>query len=176
MIKCFYGGVNMKKIDKRESIRVVTANQFIVAKELNQMTLKARKLLYIAIAQCKMNDKGFYEYSMTAIEFANLMELDVSNIYQELKSTTDELMKTILSIIPKGQTEFETYTLFSKCKYREGIINFKLNQDMTDFLLEIQGDFTKPLLQHEAQTYRVHDKAWYSRSIRYRSLLQYQST
>ena len=45
---------NLKKIDTRDSIKTVTSNDFITAKGLEKLSLKARKMLYIAISQCKM--------------------------------------------------------------------------------------------------------------------------
>ena len=53
-----------REIDKRDSLRVVTSNSFITAKGLEKLSLKARKLLYVVTAQCKMNDEQFYEYSI----------------------------------------------------------------------------------------------------------------
>ena len=50
---------NLKKIDTRDSIKTVTSNDFITAKGLEKLSLKARKMLYIAISQCKKNDKAF---------------------------------------------------------------------------------------------------------------------
>lgn len=136
----------MKKIDKRESIKVVTSNQFITAKGLDGMSLKARKLLYIAIAQCKTVDKEFYEFSMSALEFAELMNISSSHVYEEINNITDELLKTFISVIPKGEKKFVKYPLFALCSYDSGEIKFELNKKMTEFLLELKGSFTKPLL------------------------------
>ena len=34
------------------------------------------------------------------------------------------------------------------CEYEHtGVLKFQLNRDMTDFLLELKGDFTQPLLE-----------------------------
>ncbi len=42
---------------------------------------------------------------------------------------------------------FKKYTLFSRCEYEhDGLIKFKLNPDMTTFLLQLRGDFCQPLL------------------------------
>ena len=136
----------MKKIDKRESIKVVTSNQFITAKGLDGMSLKARKLLYIAIAQCKTVDKEFYEFSINIQEFATLMDIKSTNVYQVADEVTNELLKTFIAVMPKNEKKFKKYTLFSRCEYDNGIISFKLNPDMTEFLLELKGSFTKPLL------------------------------
>ena len=48
-----------KNTDTRKTVRTVTSNDFITAMGIEEMTLKARKLLYIAISQCKKNDQEF---------------------------------------------------------------------------------------------------------------------
>lgn len=64
-----------KNTDTRKTVRTVTSNDFITAMGIDEMTLKARKLLYIAISQCKKNDQEFFEYQINAKDFAKLIEL-----------------------------------------------------------------------------------------------------
>lgn len=135
----------IRTVDTRESIRTVTSNNFITALGLDKISLKARKLLYLAISQCKQTDKQFYEYRISALEFANLMDISASHVYEEADHITDELMHGFL----KTETEdgFRKYSLFARCEYTGSAdLVFKLNPDMTDFLLNLKGDFSKPLL------------------------------
>ena len=69
-----------RELDTKESIKTVTSNQFITACGLEGISLKARKLLYIAISQSKKTDTEFYEYEIGVKEFADLMEIDASNV------------------------------------------------------------------------------------------------
>lgn len=136
-----------KKIDARENVKVVTHNSFLEACGLEKISLKARKLLYIAIAQCRKSDREFFEYEISVPEFAALMDIDPSNVYGEADRITDELMRGFIKYNPEGKKRFEKYSLFSFCKYTDqSIIHFKLNEDMTDFLLQIGRNFTQPLL------------------------------
>lgn len=139
-----------RNLDIRKSVRVVTTNDFITACGLENISLKARKLLYVAIAQCKRTDKEFYEYSLSTKQFADMMEIDVSNVYEVADSITDELMRGFIRVSTgkkKGTRNFKKYNLFCKCEYTEkSVIYFKINKDMTDFLLEIKSNFTQPLL------------------------------
>lgn len=137
----------LKKIDTRESIKTVTSNSFITAKGLENLSLKARKMLYIAISQCRKDDKEFYTYEISVTEFAQLMNVDESNIYKEADKITNELMSGVLCVVPDGKKYFKKYSLFSMCEYEhDGVLCFKLNPDMTKFLLELQNDFSQPLL------------------------------
>lgn len=138
-----------RKIDTRESLKVVTTNNFITAMGLENISLKARKLLYVAISQCKQNDTEFYEYMISAKEFAKMMNISASHVYEEADKMTDELMRGFIRVATKTENKkkgFKKYNLFSVCEYQDSVLKFKLNKDMTDFLLKVKGDFTQPLL------------------------------
>lgn len=146
--------MNEKNVDVRNGVRVVTSNDFITACGLENITLKARKLLYIAISQCRMTDAEFYEYKITAKQFAEIMDIDPSNVYQEADKITDELMRGFLRIDTgrkgkkRGTKSYKKYSLFAVCEYTEdSMIYFKVNKDMTEFLLELKSNFTQPLLE-----------------------------
>lgn len=134
----------MKKLNTKESVRVVTSNSFITACGLEDLSLKGRKLLYLAISQCKKTDTEFFEYSISVKSFAAMMDIDASNIYIEMDKTTDELMRTFIKY--RDDKSVHKYSLFSLCQYDNATIRFKLNPDMTEFLLELKGNFSQPLL------------------------------
>lgn len=136
-----------KKVDTRSSIRVVTSNNFLRAAGLDEISLKARKLLYIAMSQSKQSDKGFFEYEITAKEFANLMDIAVSHVYQEADGITDELMHGFMKLISDNGKSFLKFKLFDKCEYSNATLKFKMCDEMTPILLDLKKDFSKPLLQ-----------------------------
>ena len=93
----------VKNIDKRDNLRVTTSNAFISARGLSKLSLKAKKLLYIAITQCKKNDKEFYTHEISAIEFAALMDISPNSVYEESDRLTNELLRGILEVKHKGE-------------------------------------------------------------------------
>lgn len=136
-----------RELDTKESIKTVTSNQFITACGLEGISLKARKLLYIAISQSKKTDTEFYEYEIGVKEFADLMEIDASNVYKEADVLTDELMRGFVKIQEKNSKSWRKYQLFDMCQYTEnGSIRFEISKQMTDFLLNLTGSFSQPLL------------------------------
>ena len=46
----------------------------------------------------------------------------------------------------KDKNNTRKYSLFSLCEYNDTTVRFKLNPDMTEFLLELKGNFSQPLL------------------------------
>ena len=133
-----------RELNTKESVKVVTSNSFIKACGLEDLSLKGRKLLYLAISQCKRTDTEFYEYNISVKSFAEMMDIDASNIYIEMDKTTDELMRTFIKY--RDDKSVHKYSLFSLCQYNDATIRFKLNPDMTEFLLELKGNFSQPLL------------------------------
>lgn len=76
------------------------------------------------------------------------MGIATESVYAEADKITDELMSGVLRVIPEGKKYFKKYSLFSMCEYEhDGVLRFKINQDMTAFLLELKGDFSQPLLE-----------------------------
>lgn len=136
-----------RKTDTRSTVKVVTDNSFITAHGMDKMSLNARKLLYLAISQCRKTDTDFYEYSISIRDFADLTGIQENNLYSHAKGITKDLMSTTIECA-LGSMDYDQYSLFSKCSYRagEGTITFKLNPDMTNFLLNVKKDFTQPLL------------------------------
>lgn len=139
--------MEQREVDTRENVRTVTSNNFIVAHGLENMSLKARKLLYVAISQCRKDDQEFYFYEIKAKDFAKLMDIDSHAVYREAHAIGVELMGTSIEAkIDEMQEEFELYHLFNTCKYKKGVLRFKIDSQMTDFFLNLRKDFTQPLL------------------------------
>ncbi len=137
----------MKKVDTREEIRVITANNFLRASGLEDITLKARKLLYLAMAQCRRSDQEFYEFTIAIQDFAEFMGVAPSNVYEVANKLTDELMRGFITFKPEGKRDFVKFNLFKKCEYHADTgITFQLQEAMTPILLNLKRDFTKPLL------------------------------
>ena len=136
-----------KELETMDSVRTVTSNTFITAKGLSELSLKARKALYIAISQCRKNDNDFYIYDITIKQFAELMGVAESNVYATAKETTAELLTGVIEV--EEADGYRQYSLFSSAYYsrKNGSITLKLNPDMTQFLLHLKKDFTQPLLK-----------------------------
>lgn len=135
-----------REIDKRDVVRVVSSNNLLRATGLEDISLKARKLLYLAIAQCKKEDRQFYQYSISAADFANLMDIVPQAVYKEADALTDELMHGFIKYKPEGKKGFVKFSLFEQCTYLDGMLTFKMSKDMTPILINLKKDFTQPLL------------------------------
>lgn len=136
-----------KEVDKRESLRVVTANEFILAEGIADLSLNARKMLYLALAQCRKSDPEFYEYSISPVELADIWGISRQWVYQQADAITDELMRLVIKVCEKTGKRFKKRHVFFTCDYDDDSrLTFKLHKEMTDLLLGVDKDFSKPLL------------------------------
>lgn len=117
---------------------------------MSSLTIKERKILYLAIAQCSIKDREFYEYSISVQELANIIDVLPENIIRDRKKIRTALARTALDYAD------DTFTLFDHLSTKNGIFTFEINKKMTDFLLQLRGDFSKPLLQDFMQMRSKH--------------------
>ena len=135
-----------KKIDKRDNLTIVTENDLINAQDLPKLSLNARKLFYLAVSQCRKSDKEFYEYETTPAELANMWGINRQEVYMIAEKVCKELMSIVITI-RSGRKAFSMRHLFEKCNYDDDAkLTFKLHHEMTDLLLGLKKDFSKPLV------------------------------
>ena len=136
-----------KMIDTKDSIKVVTDNKLITATGLSELSLKARKILYMVMAQCKQTDQNFFIYEITPSELAERLGVGSNHVYELADGITGELMSKYIEVRQEGTKRFKKYNLFSMCEYDDDrILRFKLNPDMTEFLLNLKKSFTQTIL------------------------------
>ena len=136
-----------KLIDSKDSIKVVTDNKLITATGLSELSLKARKILYMVMAQCRQTDQDFFIYEITPSELAERLGVGSNHVYELADGITGELMSKYIEVRQEGTKRFKKYNLFSMCEYDDDrILRFKLNPDMTEFLLNLKKSFTQTIL------------------------------
>lgn len=136
-----------RMIESKDNIKVVTDNSLITAEGLSKLSLKARKLLYLAMAQCRQTDKEFYLYEITPGELALRLGIGRNHVYETADTLTDELLMGKLTVRKKGAKRFKKYSLFTTCEYDDdSVLRFKLNPDMTEFLIGLKKSFTQTIL------------------------------
>ncbi len=149
-------------------------------KGLEKLSLKARKMLYIVISQCRQNDEKFYTYEISIKEFAETMNITSDTIYSEANHITDELISKVLYVAKQEKT----FSIFSICEYYNGIFCFKLNPDMTTFLPQLKEEFSKPLLKdfmkmkspYSIAIWHLMQKEIYSRKLSLTNTIQFNLT
>ena len=87
---------------------------------------------------CKMAANGSHP---------DIIEIDARNEYKEADVHSDELIRGFVKNQEKNSKSWRKYQLFDMCQYTEnGSIRFEISKQMTDFLLNLTGSFSQPLL------------------------------
>ena len=129
-----------RKLDTRNSLKVVLQNSFIKARPSQNMEINAQKLLRMTIAQSSMKDEEFYEYEATGIELANIFGVTRQNIYQHIDKWTSQCMGTVMEFRKQEDRTFRKFPLFDMCEYRDGVLKMKLHKEMSPFVLGIRKE------------------------------------
>ena len=136
----------VKKLDKRDNITIVSDNGLIDAQNLPKLSLNARKLFYIAVSQCRKDDREFYKFETTPTELAEMWGISRQEVYQVAEPICKELMQIVITL-RTGRKSFRMRHLFEICEYDDDAkLTFKLHSEMSDLLLGLKKDFSKPLL------------------------------
>lgn len=139
--------ITAKAAEIRADMRVTTDNNFIVAAGAGDFDLNEKKLLYLAITQCQMKDEQFYYYSIPAADFAAMLGVDKVEMYRQARDMTFKLAHAALEIADKDSPNGTAYALFSICEYKDGVIYFQINNEMSKFLLGLKRNFTSMLFR-----------------------------
>ena len=127
-----------------KDLLVLQANELVRSQQDNLTLLEAR-LVRLAIAQIFKNDDDFRTYEIDIISLAKLLKMDKYNIYHEMDRLTTDLMRKIIYIRDNGEGKKQNYIKLhwvDTVKYKDGIITFKLSQELRPYLLGLQQLFT----------------------------------
>ena len=133
---------NRREISYNTSNNVVVANDFIM-RSASKLTLNEMKLLRLIITQCKKGDKGFYVYSLRAVDFAKLLDIDKDDMRRNLRKMTRHIMQEVLEIENPKTGEWIQFHWTDECEYKSGIVTIKIADRLSPFLLDLKGHFTK---------------------------------
>ena len=126
--------------------KMVVSNRYIHAVHPEKMSINAMKLFRLAITQCRMTDKGFYEYDFRIQDIAESFGIDADNLYKDVQENCRKMMQSLLYYgdgNPKHDWKYKT--IFEECSYssKTGTITVQLSDKMSDLFLQLKRDFTR---------------------------------
>lgn len=121
------------------------------------MNVSEQKLFIFAIKNINQDNDEFTESTFSISDFAKYADLDIKYLYKEIETMTDNIMKTLIYIRHKENSDkWVKYNLTSKCEYNNGKITFRFNNDMKPLLLKLHEHYF--LQAPEVLSF----KSWYS--------------
>lgn len=131
--------MDTKPMNLSEDYQVVMANSLVKAK--SNLTVNEIKLLRLTIMNIVKEDIDFQTYSLRAIDFAELLNIDRHNLYRDLDRMTTNIMKELIYVRDgKNYTKFQWC---SECSYNDGVITIKLHDRLKPFLIQLKEYYTQ---------------------------------
>jgi len=128
---------------------VVQANSLIGGRQA--LKLNSAKLIRSAIMQVVKEDTELKPYMITIKEFAELLQIDESNIYKFADEITDDIIRNPVYVREEkdGKTiKWIKIPWVSRCEYNSDIgIAIKLNEELKPFLIDLKDHYTQYTLQ-----------------------------
>lgn len=104
------------------------------------LNISEQKLFIYAIRHLNQNNENFIESRFRLTDFAKFAHLEITRLYKEIDSMSDNLMKTIIKI-KNSEDKWVKYNLTRNCQYDDGVIFFIFNDDMKKLLLQLQEHY-----------------------------------
>ncbi|MDE6435184.1 MAG: replication initiation protein [Lachnospiraceae bacterium] len=128
---------------------VVQANNLIGGRQA--LKLNSAKLIRSAIMQVVREDRELKPYIITIKEFAQLLQIDESNVYRYADEITDDILKNPVYVKEEKQGKFVKWIKIpwvSKCEYNSDMgIALKLNDELKPFLINLREHYTQYTLE-----------------------------
>lgn len=143
--------IDIKDVNYNDDNKVVVKNNYIMAVHPDGMSLTAMKLFRLTIAQCRMNDTGFYVYKFRVGDLVKELQVSRQDVNRDIKTMCKQIMQMLLYCGDITGKDWEFKHIFEKCEYRanEESVYIQLHSDMTPLFLRIDktGSFTRiPLI------------------------------
>lgn len=147
-----------KFVEKSETLsgrNVVVSNY--ITRSAQTLNLVEKRILMAGIA--KLGGVNG-EVKLTAQEYSETYDVDMSTAYRELKNAVNSLMKRYLSWQVKDGKHIGTLTCVWVQGYKyfkaEGYVKFKFSEYIFPFLFELEREFTKYQLKQAAALRSIH--------------------
>lgn len=129
---------------------VVQANSLIGGRQA--LKLNSAKLIRSAIMQVVSEDEELKPYIITIKEFAQLLQIDESNIYKYADEITDDIIKNPVYVREEKQGKTVKWIKIpwvSRCEYNADMgIALKLNDELKPFLINLKEHYTQYTLEN----------------------------
>ena len=137
--------VYRKELTKKRN--VVESNRVIEG--CSNLTPEAQKILYTTIAMIEKDDTDFCGYVFRVVELKNLFNSSSRRFYERVEQACDTLMKAFVTIRDLDKPKnFLKLHLVKSCKYADGELQIKMDDEVASLFLQLKNNFTKVPLAH----------------------------
>lgn len=125
------------------SYLVTQSNDLIEARHNNPLTAREQKIVLTMVSMIEPSDSDFKHYRISIREFTEMLGLEGSTKYTEIKKIAKQLMSKTIEI-PLGDGDWLLANWVSSAKYLkgEGVIDLSFSPDLKPYMLQLKNQFT----------------------------------
>lgn len=127
----------------QKNYMVTQGNGLIEARHINPLTVREQKIVLTMVSMIQPTDEDFKDYRISIKEFSEMLGLEGSAKYTEIKEITKDLMSKSIEI-PKsdGGWLFANWVSSAEYKTGEGSIALSFSPKLMPYLLQLKNAFT----------------------------------
>lgn len=150
----------------------VVKNNYLI-ESIGVLTLAEQRMIHCALSKLDSRSDIYADMEVTALEFAERMNIPIKNSYRELRNSVDRLFERVVVVLDlETNKRRKIRWIDSKAEYIEGTgtVFFTWSKYMIDYISNLKENFTSYNLKMVAELPTV-----YSFRI-YELLMQFKST
>lgn len=122
---------------------ITQSNKLIEARHTKPLTAREQKIILTMVSMIQPTDEDFKDYDISVKEFSEMLGLEGSTKYTEIKDITKDLMTKSIEI-PREDGGWLFANWISSAEYQkgEGIISLSFSPKLMPYLLQLKTAFT----------------------------------
>lgn len=122
---------------------VTQSNNLIEARHSKPLTAREQKIVLTMVSMIQPTDKDFMDYRISIRDFHEMLGLEGSTKYTEIKDITKVLMSKTIEI-PQDDGDWLLANWISSAKYikGEGVIELSFSPHLKPYMLQLKNQFT----------------------------------
>jgi len=148
---------NKQLAERRDTVR---HNKLINARI--KLNAKAYDLTRSFISLVERDDTDFWTYSISVA--------DLGIDYKEAKAVIRNIMRNPVEICDDTKKKFEAYGWFTTMKYSKGVVEARINSDLKDMMVQLNGNHTRILEKYIFPMSSIYAKRLYELLSEYKGI------
>ncbi|QWI25647.1 RepB family plasmid replication initiator protein (plasmid) [Bacillus mycoides] len=134
-------------IELKQTGLVTKSNSLVEASY--RLTATEQKIILALASKIKVNDGELKTYSLSIMEFCNLLGIKGNNQYTRLRQTTLGLMRKAFQIrIDEKEVVQVSWLSYVKYREQEGVVDMQFAPFLKEYLIELKKSFTSYTLSN----------------------------
>lgn len=139
---------------ENKNLVVVQSNKLIEAHYKQEYTIQEQRTVLWLVGRVHKEDYIYHRknelktITISASEYANLMDIPVSHVYRDAKKIGKSLMDKVLAIEDAESKSWLLVHWVSSMEYKNGVISVDIHPRLIPYLIDLQDKFTSFKLEN----------------------------